>query len=213
MGITLNGTNVSAWADQSGTGDANKNLSQSTASQQPAYNTSDAAYNGQPTVSFAGASSQVLVAGTWATAPTTVGSFFFVGNADGSAFSEVFNSFTAAGGIGETYQTGTANHIQYYQGSGLDVVVSTLASKHLYGVDRNGGSSAFYQDAVTAVGTGAAGSSALTTLLLGANTSAGGTPLTGKIAEFISVNRLATVAERTKVLNYLGGRYNISIGP
>lgn len=51
LGVTLNGADVSAWADQSGEGN---DAAQGTASDQPTYNASDAAFNGHPTVPFSG---------------------------------------------------------------------------------------------------------------------------------------------------------------
>jgi hypothetical protein len=52
LGVTLNGSNVAAWADQSGIEDANRNTMQATAPNQPAYCASDPAYNGKPTIGF-----------------------------------------------------------------------------------------------------------------------------------------------------------------
>jgi hypothetical protein len=77
-------TGVSAWADQSGVGDANRNYEQSTGSAQPTLNAHDAAYNGQATLSFLPSSSQCLLA-TGAFSPTVPSPFtvFIVGNDDG----------------------------------------------------------------------------------------------------------------------------------
>lgn len=61
VGVTLVSGKVSAWADQSGSGAV---FSQATAGQRPTFNATDSAYGNQPTLSFAFASSQVLIAGS-----------------------------------------------------------------------------------------------------------------------------------------------------
>lgn len=52
-GITLNGADVSQWDDQSGNGN---DLSQGTAADQPLFNSSDANFNNQPSLTFDGVS-------------------------------------------------------------------------------------------------------------------------------------------------------------
>lgn len=66
LGVSLNGSTVSAWADQSGNG---RNLTQSTASKQPTYNAGDVQYNNYPSLTFASASQTVMTNSsfTWTT--------------------------------------------------------------------------------------------------------------------------------------------------
>jgi hypothetical protein len=77
LGVTLNGSTVSAWADQSGSGDSNRNLAQATAGNQPTYVAADSTFNGQPTLSFGGA--HWLVSGTWASPPSAPTTVYLVG--------------------------------------------------------------------------------------------------------------------------------------
>ncbi len=56
LGITLSGTGVSQWNDQSGTNDSHKNL---TGTNIPGYNSADSNYNGQPTLTFIAANSRI----------------------------------------------------------------------------------------------------------------------------------------------------------
>jgi hypothetical protein len=58
LGITLNGDNVSAWADQSGEGN---DATQGTMSSQPLYVESDADFGGQATLDFISGSPSVMV--------------------------------------------------------------------------------------------------------------------------------------------------------
>src|ERR1700722_7818186 len=65
-GVSLSGGSVSAWADQSGTGDSNKNLIGAGGSASPTYNSSDSSYNNYPSINFTATSSQYMNSvGTW----------------------------------------------------------------------------------------------------------------------------------------------------
>lgn len=210
-GITLNATRVSGWADQSGTGDANKNCAQGTAANQPLYNLADTAYGNKATISFASARPDHLDSGLWSVAPTTVGTLFVVGNSDGAAAVEVFCACTNAGGVGQL-SSNNATDLHYAQGTDMAIITpSTLANPHIMTVVANGASTQVACDGSVATKVATAGSTALTRMVVGANTAAGGAPLNGKVAEIIRYNRVLTFSERRRVIMYLSSRYNIAI--
>lgn len=60
-GVTLNGSTVSAWADQAALGGA-QDMSQGTAAEQPTYVASDADFAGQPSLQFDGTTDKLIAA-------------------------------------------------------------------------------------------------------------------------------------------------------
>ncbi len=211
--ITVDQTAVKTLVDQSGTGDANKNAAQATVASQPKWNKSDAGYNGQPTLSLVKASTQFLASGLWSTPPATQGTIFWVGNADNTASVQVLFCLNDSGTAGEAYQN-TSNNLQFYQGSILnDPTAVDMSAKHVFAFDRNTSTNgAIYVDAVTAKATGASGTVSLARIIIGANSLTGAGPLNGKFARCLSYNRVLSTAERTKVMQYLGGLFGITIG-
>lgn len=208
MGITLNGGNVSAWADQSGKGDANRNHLQGTAANQPLWNASDSGYGNQSTITFDN-TNDGLQSGNWSVAPPTVGTLFIVGNSDGAATNR--NFFGDKGALQYCLYQDAASGMNYFQSAGL-VLGGDSASKHVFCVDMNGATTKIYRDQLTANVTGNAGAVAIPATTVGALT-ATTFPLNGKIAEVIVVSTIATLAQRTAAEAYLGARYAQVIGP
>jgi len=93
-GITLNGSDVSDWADQSSEGN---DASNSTASEQPAYSSSDSSLGNKPSVQFVGSTENLLAAFANATTqPFMAFVSFYQGGASGGSFGKVFHTPTAA---------------------------------------------------------------------------------------------------------------------
>lgn len=215
LGVTI-GTGVSAWADQSGTGDSNKNCTQATGSNQPTRNSSDTAYNNQTTLSFASASSQFLQSGTWSTAPpTSAATIFVVGNTDGTGARQAFTDGLSAAtyGLWNNDNGSETNTVAFFLSAYLIKTGASLGSPSAVAVTCIAGSSssAIFANAKTALGTGSPGTSSPTGLTLGAF-AGGGSYLNGKIAEVIIYNSDIGSSNRSLVWNYLGSRYGISIG-
>lgn len=209
-GITLNGSTVSGWADQSGTGDSNKNLSQGTGTKQPTYNASDPAYNNRPTLSFAHASSQFMQSGTWSSALSAPITAFIVANGDPAIGSGFLGDQSVK--LFELLSINNSNDVYLYGGAFLvSLTTLTINPRVIAGV-MNGASSAIYVSAKTAKNTGDTGSGGIGQLFVGLEGAGGSSYLQGKIAEVIIYNRALLASEIAQVLVYCGSKYSISIG-
>jgi hypothetical protein len=211
MGVTLNATRVSGWADQSGTGDANKNVAQATAGNQPLFNASDASFNGHPSLTFASARSDMLNSGAWAAPMPNPATWFVVAqlvaaqiavmiDGQGASNRHLLYNNTAAGAERVVLSGAALTAAGTLNGIGAFVMAGVM-----------GTSGKLYMNARTAAASGTTGTQTLTALRIGAAyTSAGFWD--GEIAEVIGYNRALTQAEVETVLAYLGARYAIAIG-
>jgi hypothetical protein len=210
LGITI-GTGVSAWADQSGNGDANRNATQATGTKQPTLNASDAAFNNQSTISFSSAAVQLLATGTFSASLVQPATVYLVGIAGGAAVQ------IAIDGVGVTQMQigcqvdGTSP--RYFAGTGPVNGTGPMASKFAVGVVFNGASSAAYFNAIsTATTSGNMGTNSLPHAQIGADSGGVGN-WNGKIAELIYYAGSHNATQRGQVMNYLGARYAITITP
>lgn len=205
LGITLNTTTVAAWADQSGTGDTNKNLVQATGANQPTYNAADAAYSNRPTVqSTGGGAVTMATAGNYATSISDPFTFYLAGQINngtdtGNMIGDTTNTFPALTRVGSKWSmyAGTA----YNQAVGHDANIPSVVCSVV-----NGASSAIYANGLTASGTTDPGVLAYRRLRLFQATGF------GKVAEILIYSGAHDTATRTLVTNYLGARYGIAIG-
>jgi hypothetical protein len=212
MGVTLNATRVSGWADQSGTGDANKNVAQATEGKQPLFNASDANFNGHPSFTYSNVRLDCLQSGTWATPMPNPATWFIV--ARQSTFALCFFTDGIVGTNRQSmYQhTPAGAETQITSGTALTAAgkLSDAGTFVLGGVF--GASGKIYRNAKTAIASGTTGTQTLTGLTIGALYDAAQFAINGQIAEVIGYNRALTQAEVETVLTYLGTRYAIAIG-
>lgn len=205
LGITLNAGGVSAWADQSGNA---QNLFQATAAKQPVYNASDSGYNNHPTLSFAKANSQVLLATiAWTlNQPSTV---FVVGQSDQSS-QQGFTDFETGTEMAD--YTAGANQVDIFANGGFGFNAANLNAASIIGGIFNGASSSVFLNSKTAAATGAVGVGASGTggMIVG-GLQGPSNFLNGKVAEVIAYSRALTAAELALLVNtYLGPRYGIA---
>lgn len=218
-GVTLSGSEVTAWADQSGTGDSNKNMTGAGGSANPTYNSSDSSYNHYPSVNFAGASSQYMNSTTWATTIAQPYTMFIVGNDDGTATTQVF-----VGGATNTqpwfFVDGSVYAIVagYSGGSGvLDSTITNTVVPKVFRAEFNGSSSTVSVSTATSNVTGSVNAASVGAgtggVYLGVDAEyESGHWLNGKIVEVIVYNSILSAMNVALVQNYLGSKYNITIG-
>jgi len=205
MGITLNGSNVSAWADQSGNGN---HVTQATAVKQPTYVASDASYNGLPTVSFGGAQSMntaALLPSSPIAQPITM---ILAGQTHQSPGGSFLCEFSGTRFL--FYYTTIGPDLRVFaNGSELLDNVNVADQKHVYAAQFNGAASALYIDnSQTAAASGTVGAGSLTDLAVGSESGTANF-LTGKIAEVIVYNSVISPIQRSTLFAYLGSRYGI----
>lgn len=202
LGQTTGGGNLTALADQSGTGDAAKNL---TNTGTVVYNTTDAAYGNKATTQYA-AASRLQGSGVWAASQAQPMTAYCVGHAT-NANERIFdgaggNRFIVMndGGLWSVYAGST-----FVDGAG-----TTPANPSIICAVSDSTSAIYVFDSTTAKGSGSAGTDTLTRMTLAALTGGGG-ELTGKIAEVFLYSGAHTQAQRLKTFQYLSSRYGLAV--
>lgn len=213
VGITLNGSRVSGWADQSGTGDANKNLAQGTAANQPLYTVADANLNGKPSVTFAKSRPDRLASGAWSVAlpnAATILVFGRVTTRDASGYSIAVSGTAAGSHALDTSPAGVNTNMLIYSGTIIQGGNAPNGTSVAFG-GTLGPTAKLYVNAKTAVATGNSGAGTLATMTVGAS-AALANPWDGPIAEILAYSRNLTQAEVETLLTWGGAKYGITIG-
>jgi hypothetical protein len=206
LGITLNGTDVSAWADQSGAGN---DFAQPLATDQPSYQPTTPALNNQPSIDFVGGT-KVLTRTGGIAATLDASTYFFVYNSDSDSTA---NQHLIRGEPGTTggilYAGNPSGMLGYFDGTGhrdgpADVAGNQLVALVLaVGVGgqfrRNGvdvGPTLAYDDTF----------SLSTTAWLG-NDNGNNGDLLADLAEVVIYSAALSSAEIAQVESYLAARY------
>lgn len=204
LGVTLNGSDVSAWADQSASG---YNAAQGTSAQQPAFVASG--QNSMPTLRGHTNASRIDVAGM--VAPTAM-TLFLVLSRTTLSNKYPLCSDAQSNGIIENF---TANTLEWFNGNGTDRITfaeTRTAGYHIAtATQTNGGALTIYYDGAQAAtkATAAANLRAVGFLFGAAGSVTNGTD--GDIPELIVFNSVLSAADRAYVHNYLASRYAITI--
>ena len=160
----VGGSKISAWVDQSGTGDSNKNLAQATSANQPVWTASNANYNNQASISCTTADRWLQGAGLWASAQAQPFTVYVVGQISSGVIVDMVNSQILQYGPNWAYFAGAA----FKQGT-------TYTTRNIVAVVFDGASSAQYGngDMTTPAVSGDAGSGSATRVSVGATGSGG----------------------------------------
>lgn len=132
LGVTLNGSDVSAWADQSGSG---FNASQGTSAQQPAFIASG--QNSKPAIRGHTNASKMSVAGM--STPTSMSLFVVLSK---TANASVYVLDEGVGGAFGFIENFVGSSIEWFNGNGLDrytFVTSPAAGYHILQVTQTNG--------------------------------------------------------------------------
>jgi hypothetical protein len=211
LGVTQVAGVVSQWNDSSGAGDANRNLSQSTAASKPAFTASNANFNGKPTIDTDG-----------------VDDFLDSGTFSGGAYAQPITMYIVA--RSNSLATGpslvdspTVNREVPFIGGGGEVnmfagaVITsaagawTNATTHVTCFVWNGASSAAYVDRYnTATVTGNPGAASFDAIRVG-YTAAGSRQFNGSYGEIIVYSGAHNATTRQSIMQGLGTRYGVTV--
>lgn len=195
----VDGDAISTWSDSSGN---SKDATQATGVNQPIYKTN--ILNGLPVLRLNG--SQWMAQATFAVSqPITV--FAVAKQTSNSTNASVFSASDANENT-LLFTTNTPNRLDLYGGTDLFGYTDLLGSFNVLTGVFNGASS-INQVNGRPEALGNAGALNITTYRIGNN--AGGSTLTGDIAEVIVYNRVLSTFERSQIDTYLSDKYRITV--
>jgi hypothetical protein len=212
LGVTNVSGKASAWNDQSGTGDVNKNLAQATAGNRPTIIASNATFGGQTTLRFSGADPDSLPPpNPWAVPMTQPITIYSVQSTSSVATQNTYYTDGTTNLKLQLYQTAGAGLIAYAGNANVGSGENTLNTALVICTIFDGASSEMYDTQLTVSATGNMGTNGAVSLMIGM--SVAGSGLTGDIAEIVALSGHDNSAQRSQMMQYLGARYGVTIGP
>lgn len=199
-GITLNGADVSQWDDQSGNGN---NLIQGTEANQPLFNSSDANFNNQASLTFDGVSERLVrttFVGGELSQPNTI--FLVYKFADTAATYVVLDGKTTRHLFFSSTTVSTIMH-----GGTNQNIHAVSTTTHVLVLLFNGASSLAWRDGILSTPAGSPGTSTFNGIVLGANQPENLSFMNGEISEILVYNKDLSGAEKNIVGNYQANRY------
>lgn len=204
LGVTLNGSDVSDWADQSG---LFSDFAQSTASQQPLFNSSNSNFNNRPTLDFDRTTFENMQTGT-VTAISHPFTIFIV------------VKWASFGGVPDFIHDGTqaANRVQFLTtggnqkriAAGTTGITGTAfdTNTHVYLLEFNSTTSAIYVDGGATDASGDIGDTdALVSFTIAGDRLGNQNNGSISIAELVVTSDLPSVSDRNLTGNYMANRY------
>lgn len=211
LGITLATTKVSAMADQSGIGDANRGLSQGTDANRPLYNTTDAAFNSQATITFTGTVTHLPGVGTWAAGVAQPITVYFVGTIPAPSITRYAFSMDNT----PTYALQAINSTNLwrsFRGNSLSGTALCTAKSAVCCIFNANLSSLRVNNITTTEATGTQAAATMNAMTVGSRSGTTATFASGTFAEMLVFSAAHSAAQRALIMGYLGRRYTITIG-
>lgn len=209
VGITLNGADISDWADQS----KDKNhLVQVTEADQPAFTASVAAINGRPAILFTEADGNTMK--TAAVVVTQPYEAFAVYNRSSAIDSGNIILAGAGNAVPFFYHNGTKETIKRLTtAKSGDNVATAEWQQRTWLVNDSGNETAMWKNGTNVLAGTTVGAGNLSLISVGnfGTHSAANLYFDGYIAEIIIYDRKLTSVERKQIESYLGDRYAIAI--
>ncbi len=203
LGVTVASGLVSALADQSGTGDTNKNTT-AAGGLQPGYTACSTRYGNRPVLTFNG-SQELEGPADWAAPQSGPATHYMVAEQDTGAA-----SYMAGGNVAsrQSFIQDTGNKFSIYAGTGfVDATATTLLPHVVCAIFDGASSKIFADESGTEQASGNAGSGQMQRTTIGGLTGGVGGRMTGKLAEYIIYSGAHDATTRGRVMNYLKKRY------
>uniref|UniRef100_UPI000554B372 beta strand repeat-containing protein n=1 Tax=Chryseobacterium hispalense TaxID=1453492 RepID=UPI000554B372 len=208
-GVTT-ATGVSAWVDQS----LATTISQATAANQPAYNTSTNLINFNPSISFDGSNDNLTNSVPGLPQGTAASTFYFVDKPSAANTSRYAFAYGATSGAA-SFQAGPAGTFTTKQGGGSAFASQTSAyTVNIPSITRTGynGTRAYLSHNAATEITGSAYTQTVSTdnFAIGSRSDGAANFFTGDIPEVITYGAISSASELIRIESYLAVKYGIT---